>query len=31
MKARGEEGGVGQAKAEEKVSGDQESTEQCFT
>jgi len=31
-KARGEEGeGVGQARAEEKVSGDEESTEQCFT
>ena len=30
QKARGEEGGVEQARAEEKVSGDQESTEKCF-
>ena len=29
-KARGEEG-EGQAIADEKVSGDQESTDQCFT
>ena len=29
-KARGEKG-EGQARAKEKVSGDQESTEQCFT
>ena len=29
-KARGEEEGVGQARAE-KVSGDEEYTEQCFT
>ena len=32
QKARCEEGGVqGKARAEEKVSGDQESTEQCIT
>ena len=30
-RVRGEEDGVGQAKAEEKVSGDEEYTEQCFT
>ena len=31
-KARGEEGkGVWQVRAEEKASGDEESTEQCFT